>query len=280
MNGVRRIPPSLPRPDSVVAPGAVSLVDLLELEKVDSDLFRGNATFDEPFSLYGGQVAAQALVAAGRTVEADRLPHSLHGYFLRAGDAGRPTVFRVDRDRDGRSFSSRRVVALQDGEVIFSMSASFHAREEGKDLTVAGASDAPFTDELPVALTPRLVSFETREPAQPYPDSIWPTRFWARCTAPLGDEPLLHAAALTYLSDVLSGLAPLRDEEWTPMSSLDHAVWFHRPARLDDWVLLDLVPHTVASGRGWYTGTVTTTDGELRSSLTQEQLFRRRRTPS
>ncbi|MFF2508146.1 acyl-CoA thioesterase [Streptomyces sp. NPDC058067] len=257
-------------------PEGVSLAELLDLEKIDSDLFRGNTVLDEPFSLYGGQVAAQALVAAGQTVDDDRPPHSVHGYFLRAGDAGRPTVFRVDRDRDGRSFSARRVVALQDGQVIFNMSASFHAREEGKDVQVSPAPDAGPPDALPAALLPRLVSFEAREPAQPYPDARWPTRFWARCTAQLGDDPLLHAAALTYLSDALSGLVSLADREGSPMSSLDHAVWFHRPARLDDWVLLDLVPHTVAGGRGWYTGTVSGSDGGLRASLTQEQLFRRR----
>ncbi|WP_245654391.1 acyl-CoA thioesterase [Streptomyces violens] len=261
------------------APAGVSLPELLDLETVDRDLYRGNVVFDEPFALFGGQVAAQALMAAGRTVGPDRAPHSMHGYFLRAGDSGRPTVFRVERDRDGRSYSARRVVALQDGEVIFSMSTSFHITEAGRDLQATPVPDAPPPDTLPTGTMPRLASFEARQPQQPYPEASWPTRFWARCTADLGDDPLLHTAALTYLSDVLSGLAPLRDESWTPMSSLDHAVWFHRPVRLDDWVLLDLVPHTTGGGRGWYTGTVSSADGVLRASLTQEQLYRQRRTP-
>ncbi|MEU9356660.1 acyl-CoA thioesterase domain-containing protein [Streptomyces sp. NPDC048301] len=267
--------PPLPPP----APPGLSLRELLDLEAVDRDLFRGNVVFDEPFALFGGQVAAQALMAAGRTVGADRAPHSMHGNFLRAGDSGRPTVFRVERDRDGRSYSARRVVALQHGEAVFTMSASFHVTEEGKDLQASPLPDAPPPRGLPVGTMPRLASFEARQPEQPHPEAFWPTRFWARCTADLGDDPLLHAAALTYLSDVLSGLAPFRDDSWTPMSSLDHAVWFHRPARLDDWVLLDLVPHTVAGGRGWYTGTVSTADGVLRASLTQEQLYRQRRVP-
>lgn len=281
----KRLPPSavqqpltdgrqpLPPP----APAGLSLTELLDLEHVDRDLYRGNVVFDEPFALFGGQVAAQALMAAGRTVDADRPPHSLHGYFLRAGDAGRPTVFRVERDRDGRSYSARRVVALQDGKVIFSMSASFHVTEDGRDLQASPVPQAPPPDTLPTGTVPRLASFEARQPPQPHPEAFWPTRFWARCTADLGDEPLVHAAALTYLSDILTGLAPLRDERWTPMSSIDHAVWFHRPARLDDWVLLDLVPHTVAGGRGWYTGTVSSADGVVRVSLTQEQLYRQRR---
>jgi acyl-CoA thioesterase-2 len=112
---------------------AASLLDLLALEKLDRDLFRATTVFDDPFPLYGGQVAAQALHAAGLTVPEDRLPHSLHGYYLRGGNAARPTLFRVYRDRDGRSFSARRVVAVQDGEVIFNMSASFHSLEKGLD---------------------------------------------------------------------------------------------------------------------------------------------------
>jgi acyl-CoA thioesterase-2 len=258
-------------------PHGVSLPELLDLEPLDRDLFRGNTVFQEPHSLYGGQVAAQALVAAGRTVPPDRAPHSLHGYFLRAGDAGRPTVFLVDRDRDGRSFSARRVSAVQDGEVIFSLSASFHVDEEGRDRVAEPLPEAEPPEGLPPTPVPRLFSFEARRPTQPYPDSLWPTRFWARCTADLGTEPLLHTAVLTYLSDVFSGLSPLADEEWTSMSSLDHALWFHRPARLDDWVLMDTVPRTTGGGRGWYTGTITSTGGELLASIAQETLFRRRR---
>ncbi|WP_037569961.1 acyl-CoA thioesterase [Phaeacidiphilus oryzae] len=258
-------------------PDHLTLPRLLELEQLDRDLYRGDTVFEEPHSLYGGQVAAQALMAAGRTVAPDRPPHSLHGYFLRAGDAGRPTVFRVDRDRDGRTFSARRVAAVQDGEVIFSLSASFQVEEEGREHVTEDLPDAPGPEGLPPTPVPRLFSFEARLPPQPYPDSRWPTRFWARCDAGLGDDRLLHSAVLTYLSDVFSGLSPLADQEWSSQSSLDHALWFHRPARLDDWVLLDMVPRTTGGGRGWYTGTITSPEGGLLASLAQETLFRRRR---
>src|SRR5690606_13550442 len=115
---------------------APTVLDLLTLEKLEEDLYRGTTVFEEPFALYGGQVAAQALAAAGDTVDPERLPHSLHGYYLRSGDAARPTVFRVYRDRDGRSFSARRVVAIQNGKVIFNMSASFHVTEPGVDVQI------------------------------------------------------------------------------------------------------------------------------------------------
>jgi len=253
----------------------VELPDLLELEPIERDLFRANTVFDDPLALYGGQVAAQALLAAGATVPEGRLPHSLHGYYLRGGDASHPTVFRVDRDRDGRSFSARRVVAIQRGEVIFNMSASFQATEDGADHQVEPmpAADAP--DRLPSLVLPRLASMEGRLPAQPYPDSQWPTRFWARATLSLPADPLWHAAVLTYVSDISTGLAPLHDEMYQSGPTLDHAVWFHRPIRLDDWALLDLVPHSVGGGRGWYTGSVHTRAGVLGASLTQEALYRR-----
>ncbi|WP_432066220.1 acyl-CoA thioesterase [Streptomyces sp. C10-9-1] len=266
---------SQPLPD----PAGISLAELLDVQQTDRDRFRADVVFDEPYDLYGGQVAAQALVAAGRTVPEGRAPHSLHAYFLRAGSADRPTEFRVERDRDGRSYSARRVVALQDDRIVFSVAASFHAAEEGRDQQVSALPDVPSPNGLPPTTIPRLASFEARQLPQPDPQASWPSRIWARCTADLGDDPLLHAGVLTYLSDMFTGLVSLRDQDFLPMSSLDHAVWFHRPARLDDWVLLDLVPHTVAHGRGWYTGTVSSPDGVLRASLTQEQLFRRHQAP-
>ncbi len=266
-------------PPHPVAAAEISVLDLLALETLDRDRFRATAVFHDPFPLYGGQVAAQALLAAGHTVPADRPPHSLHGYFLRSGEATRPTTFRVDRDRDGRSFSARRVTALQDGEVIFTMSASFQVPEQGLDRQVDPLPDAADPDELPVLALPRLLSMEGRQPAQPYPPSRWPTRFWARCTADLPDSPLVHAGVLTYLSDVLTGLVPLHDEHSRSAASLDHAVWFHRRLRSDEWVLMDLVPHSVSGGRGWYTGTLCSRDGVLGASLAQESLFRARRTP-
>jgi acyl-CoA thioesterase II len=251
------------------------VLDVLDLEEIDRDLYRSTLVFADPLPLYGGQVAAQALLAAGRTVAEDRLPHSLHGYFLRSGDAARPTVFRVDRDRDGRSFSARRVVALQSGEVVFSMSSSFAAAGEGPDLMAEPPPDVEPPDGLAGYDVPRLFSMEGRKPTQPFGmHSYWPTRFWARSRVPLPDSPLVHACVLTYLSDIGTGLSAFPTEEAGPGPSLDHAVWFHRPARLDDWVLMDLVPRTVSRGRGWYTGSLQRMDGTLAASFTQESLFR------
>jgi acyl-CoA thioesterase-2 len=252
---------------------AGSLLDLLALEPLDRDLFRATAVIDEPLPLYGGQVAAQALYAAGQTVPDGRVPHSLHGYYLRGGDASHATLFRVDRDRDGRSFSARRVVAVQNGEVIFNMSTSFHAPEPGLDRQVEPVPEAGDPDRLPPLVLPRLLSMEGRVPEQPYRVN-WPTRFWSRCTIELPDDPLVHASALTYLSDISTGLSALQEGDWHPGSSLDHAVYFHRSVRMDRWVLLDLVPRSVAGGRGWYTGTVHGVDGALAASVTQEALFR------
>jgi acyl-CoA thioesterase-2 len=256
-------------------PDRSTVLDVLRLEEIDRNLYRSTLVFADPFPLYGGQVAAQALLAAGRTVSADRLPHSLHGYFLRSGDAAHPTIFHVDRDRDGRSFSARRVVAVQGGEVIFNMSASFQAPGKGPDLQVQEPPDAEGPGDSQTLEMPRLFSMEGRRPTQPYGTSSWPTRFWARSTVPLPPaDPLLQACVLTYLSDIGTGLAALPDDAAAPGPSLDHAVWFHRPALLDDWVLIDMRPVTVSGGRGWYAGSVTTMDGSLASSFTQETLFR------
>ena len=255
--------------------GGATLLDLLSLEELDRDLYRSTVLFSEEHALYGGQVAAQALMAAGRTVPPDRLPHSLHGYFLRSGDAARHTIFRVERDRDGRSFSARRVVAVQGGEVIFSMSASFQVPTAGADHQVHPAPDVPGPEGLPDVDLHRMFSVQTRQPPQPYADGSLPTRFWARTTIGLPDSPLVHASVLTYLSDVSTGLIVLPDADAAMGPSIDHAVWFHREVRLDEWVLVDLVPHSVASTRGFYTGSILTQDGVLAASLTQEALFRR-----
>ena len=263
-------------PSSFTVPD-LSILDLLGLEEIDRDLYRATSVFNDPFPLYGGQVAAQALRAAGLTVPAGSHPHSLHGYYLRSGDAARPTIFRVDRDRDGRSYAARRVVAVQGGEVIFNMSASFHLAEEGVDRDLLPAPDVPRPEGLPSVSLPRLFSMESRLPPTPHPGTTLPTRFWARCTADLPADPLIHACVLTYLSDIYTGLAPYHDATVASGSSLDHAVWFHRPARLDEWVLMDLVPHSIAGGRGFYSGTIRTAGGTLAASIAQEALFRARR---
>jgi acyl-CoA thioesterase-2 len=254
--------------------GLPSLLDLLELEEIDRDLYRSCSTFPDPYPLYGGQVAAQALRAAGGTVPADRRPHSLHGYFLRGGDAARPTVFRVDRDRDGRSYSARRVVALQGGEVIFNMSCSFHVEQDGPEVQAQQPPPAGDPETLPEVELPRLFSLESRQAPQSVTDTPWPTLFWTRLTVQAPDDPLLHSCVLTYLSDISSGLAGLPGARESAGSSLDHAVWFHRQARMDRWVLMELRPSSVSGGRGWYTGSLYDEQGVLLASLAQESLFR------
>ncbi|WP_067662642.1 acyl-CoA thioesterase [Nocardia miyunensis] len=257
------------------APVASStLLDLLEVEQIDRNLHRSVLVFDEPFALYGGQVAAQALLAAGRTVPGSRLPHSLHCYYLRGGSAARPVLYRVDEDRDGRSYSARRVTALQDGEVIFTMSASFAVARPGADHEVEAMPDVAGPETLPEWEFERMWSMQARVPPRRTPATPWPSLFWARSAIDLPDSPLLHACVLTYLSDTSSGLVDVPGgAEWAG-STLDHAVWFHRPARLDEWVLVDLLPQTVAAGRGLYTGTIRRTDGVTVATLAQESLFR------
>jgi acyl-CoA thioesterase-2 len=254
---------------------SADLLDVLELEPIEQNLYRANLVFAEEYPLYGGQVAAQALRAAGLTVSPQRRAHSLHGYFLRKGDSQLPTVYQVFRDRDGGSFSARRVVAIQRGEVIFNMSASFHVPQ---DSWASQAEPMPAT-QLPAELPPgelhRVFSMEARIPDQPFREKTsWPTRFWARAAVELPDDPLVHACALTYLSDISTGVLPADDGSTRPSSSLDHAVWFHGTVDMNDWVLLDYHPRVSGHGRGWYTGSVFTQAGALIASLTQEQLFR------
>lgn len=259
----------------IAAPvSTVDLADLLRIDRIDRHLYRSVVTLDEALPLYGGQVAAQALLAAGRTVPEGRLPHSLHCYYLRGGDSGRPVVFRVDEDRDGRSYSARRVTAVQAGEIIFTLSASFVVPRDGADYEAEPISGVPDPEDLPEWKLERLSSLEARVPPQRTPSSPWPTRFWARSAAALPDSPLVHAAALTYLSDLSTGLADAPGgAAWTG-ASLDHAVWFHRPVRLDEWVLVDLLVQRAAAGRGVYTGTIRSADGTTAATLIQEAMFR------
>lgn len=261
--------PPADRP-AFLGPEGVALLDVFALERVDRDLFRSTALFEERWSLFGGQVAAQALLAAGRTVDAARRPHSLHGYFLRPGDSRRPVVFSVERDRDGRSFSARRVVALQEGEVILNLSASFHADDDDAEDEVALTRPQAVATE--VTIPHRLIGFEQRVVDLPY--TAHPTQVWMRCTEDLPDDPLVHAAALTYLSDIYTGHGALASAVGKHQSTLDHTVWFHRPARADEWVLMDLQPRSVGRGRGLYTGALWTEPGGLVASLAQETLYR------
>jgi acyl-CoA thioesterase-2 len=263
------------------AGGQPPILDLLNLEYIEQNLYRSSVVFeaDRP-RLYGGQVAAQALYAAGQTVPAGRLPHSLHGYFLREGSPLRPTVFQVERDRDGRSFSARRVVAIQNGEVIFNMAASFAEPKTGVDLDAEPPPAAPAPATLPAwAGHHHDASFEIRTAEQDRGSLRIPSRFWIRCTADLADAPLLNAAVLTYTSDLSSGLIGFESDDARSGPSLDHAVWFHRQARMNAWTWLDLIPQTAAAGRGLYTGAVYTESGERVATIAQETLFRTPRTP-
>jgi acyl-CoA thioesterase-2 len=247
-----------------------SILDLLDLEYIEENLYRSRTVFNDVRRLFGGQVAAQALYAAGRTVPDGRLPHSLHGYFLREGNASRRTLFRVERDRDGRSFSARRVVAIQDGKVIFNMAASFAVTRPGEDLGPADPQ-RPGPDQLPGWRHPRFASFEFRSAEH----DRMPSKFWIRCTAGLSEDPLLHAAVLTYTTDMSSGLIGMEPEGTWSGASLDHSVWFHRPVRMDDWTWHDLIPHTVAAGRGLYTGAIYDSGGSRIATTAQEALFMR-----
>lgn len=277
---------SAPDPDAVTRrwdDPDLGLSELLRLERIELDLFRANTVFveqpgwrGEPMvSLYGGQVAAQALLAAGATVDGDRRPHSLHGYFLRPGDSRVPTVFKVERDRDGRSFSARRVVAVQHGKVIFNMAASFQAPDDQPVQQVETMPDCEPPDELTDVPFPRLFSMTCRVPSPPFGDrALWPTRFWVRCDVEVPDDPMHQAAVLTYLSDISTGILPAPDGGAMPGASLDHALWFHAPADATRWVLSEYEPRTTGHGRGWYTGSMFDETGRLVASIAQEALFR------
>jgi acyl-CoA thioesterase-2 len=258
------------------------LVELLELDQLDRDLYRGSNSVGavRRSQIFGGQVAAQATRAAGLTVDDDRHLHSLHGYFLRAGRADRPTIFHVERDRDGKSYSARRVVAKQDGDVVMSVLASFHVDEGGPEYPSIGLPEgvsmpedlAPPTSRFPYrsVLDLRVTGFGRRRGEWAGP----PHQFWARARGSLSEERLLHACVLTYVSDVGSGIerAFIDEQWWGP--SLDHAVWFHHPVRLDDWVLVDLCPGVARGGRAFYTGTVHDRAGRLVASIAQEHVLR------
>ena len=269
--------------DAVPYRMAEDLAELFDLERLDADLFRGvneRSAAERP-ALFGGQVAAQALRAAALTVPEGRLPHSLHGYFLRPGRAQMPVILRVDRDRDGRSFSARHVSAIQEGQVIFSALASFQVPEEGPEFEPPLPEGAIGPDELdyrpPRFPFGRALELHGFPPVRPYqPDEFpVPARMWAKSGSPLPDDQVVHACALTYLSDVGSGFAD-GDKPGVPRGgpSLDHAIWFHHPAKADDWMLLWMWPLKAGGSRGLYTGTVHDRSGRLLAVINQEILFR------
>ena len=249
------------------------LLDLLDVEQLDRDLYRARSHWSKPRPhLFGGQVAAQALRAATLTVPADRQPHSLHGYFLRRGTPERPIILRVYRDRDGGSFSARRVVAIQDGAAVFTVSASFHAQEPSGDFQVDMGADAPDPESVPLSLPmgsrDAIVEMRPVETSGVEADAAdaadaagavaksghlgLTSRVWIRAAEQLPDDDALHACALTYISDYGSGFAEIDIPNLAQGGpSLDHCIWFHHPIRLDDWVLLDLWPLR-ASSAAWH----------------------------
>jgi len=272
------------------------LVDLLDLEPIEVNLFRGVSPNEDRQRVFGGQVAAQSLMAAGRTVDAGR-PHSLHAYFLRPGDPHAPILYQVDRIRDGHSFTTRRVVAIQHGRAIFNLSTSFHVDEDGASHQIA-MPDVPPPEELE-SLATRLEPYRDTLAdwfSRPHPieqrhigdipfvhggDKEPVQRLWIRADGNLPDDPLLHACIATYASDMSlfdTMLAPhdIRWDDPTFMgASLDHCMWFHRPFRADDWLLYDMDSPTASGARGLARGFLFTRAGELAVSMVQEGLMRR-----
>jgi acyl-CoA thioesterase II len=265
--------PSLSFP--VIGTPGTGLPELLSLERIEDDLFRTVVVHSESAGLFGGQVAAQALRAAAETVAADRHPHSLHGYFLSRGDASQRVLLTVSRDRDGGSFSNRRVIAVQNGKVIFNMAASFHRAEEGSNYQAHPAPAVEAPEDLPDdERWHRMHGVEIRLPEQPQPAQRMPSRMWIRSRHRL-DGDTLNACALTYVSDMFTGLAAAPGAVISgPVTSLDHSVWFYRKVALDDWVLMDLAPESASGGRSMYTGRIFSRDGVLAAGLAQETLFR------
>ncbi len=274
------------------------LVDLLDLEDIEVNIFRGKHPDGERQRTFGGQVAAQALMAAGRTVDRGRV-HSLHSYFLRPGDSSAPTLYEVDRIRDGRSFATRRVVAIQHGRAIYNMQASFHEDEAGVEHQIA-MPDVPAPESI-LPTQQRIHSefgYAVEWPALPHPieqryigELPWSAqrsrdpreRLWIRADGELADDPLLHACIVTYASDMNpfdAILAPhdVRWDDGTFMgASLDHCMWFHHDLRADEWMLYDMDSPIAHGGRGLARGSLFSRDGQLKVSLVQEGLTRRLR---
>ncbi|MGI9022765.1 MAG: acyl-CoA thioesterase [Acidimicrobiales bacterium] len=275
-----------------------ALVDLLDLERIEVDVFRGLSPDDDRQRVFGGQVAGQALVAAGRTVD-DRRVHSLHAYFLRPGDPEVPILYTVDRIRDGRSFTTRRVVAVQHGRAIFNLSASFHVDEPGPDHQVA-MPEAPGPEQLPtraIQLAPwsdRMggiadrahaidVRYVTAHPFDRESGEGLPAcqQVWLRADGALPDDPLLHACVVAYASDLTLLDTALSAHGGSSLStpgvlfaSLDHAMWFHRPFRADEWLLYEQESPSGHGARAFARGSIFTRDGHLVTSVAQEGLIR------
>lgn len=277
------------------------LLSLLDLERLEDNLFRGVTPDASRYRVFGGQVIGQALVAACRTVEG-RAPHSMHGYFILPGDPKIPIIYEVERTRDGRSFTTRLVKAIQHGQPIFTLSTSFHADEPGLEHSVS-MPDVPDPDQLPseadirervMAAMPDSVRtyFQRERPIELRPveyqrymsSAPMPPKFhvWIRATGHLPDDPAIHQAVLAYASDMTLLDSTLVTHGRTVFdktiqaASLDHALWIHRPFRADDWLLYAQESPFTGSARGFARGSIYTRAGVLVASVAQEGLIRHR----
>jgi acyl-CoA thioesterase II len=277
------------------------LTNLLDLEEIEKNHYRANSPSEGWQRVYGGQVLGQALVAASRTVDQDRHAHSLHGYFLRPGDMQVPILYKVDRIRDGKSFTTRRVVAIQHGRAIFSMSISFQVAESGQLSHQFDMPNVPpphaLRDEMDIrreqmakhphlfeghSVHTRPIEFRPINPADminPVPQA--PQQMaWMRTSGALPDDLRLHQCVLAYLSDwslldtatLPHGISYLQNN--IQMASLDHAMWFHRPFRADEWLLYVQDSPSASGARGFNRGLIYAQNGSLVASATQEGLMR------
>jgi acyl-CoA thioesterase-2 len=285
-----------------VPSSAEELLELLDLETIDVNLFRGTQPDTMLQRVFGGQVAAQALVAGARTIEAPRVVHSLHSYFLRPGDPAVPIVYDVERIRDGRSFSTRRVVARQHGRTIFYMTLSSQMPEDGFEHQDR-MPDVPTPQEAPdlgdllrqlrgdkatawleewASLEMRWIGDSRQGGLPPSDEQPAQVRLWVRTNGKLDDDPVVHQAAFTYLSDLTllgSALVPHGVDVGSPKvqsASLDHTIWFHRPFRADEWLLYDPASPSASGARGLGIGRVFREDGTLVATVAQEGLIRPR----
>lgn len=278
------------------------LVNLLALEKLEHNLFRGQSQDLGWGLVFGGQVLGQALSAAVQTVPEDRAVHSLHGYFLRPGIASKSIIYDVDRIRDGKSFTTRRVVAIQDGRPIFHLSASFQLKEEGFDhqfdMPEAEGPDnlknevqrwAERLDSIPekyqaIVLAERPIEIRAVDPVDLLTPDAKPAehKLWVRADGTLPDDPALHCYLLAYCSDFSFMTTAMRPHKATwldrrmQVASIDHAMWFHRPFRMDDWLLHSIDSPSASGARGLVRGSIFTRDGTLVASTAQEGLIRKR----
>jgi acyl-CoA thioesterase II len=276
-----------------------ALLDLLDLEPLESDLFRGQSPKENRQRTFGGNVIGQALVAATRTVEGRR-PHSLHAYFMRPGDPNVPIIYDVDCIRDGRSFATRNVVARQHGRAIYNMAVSFQIDEEGPEHQMP-MPDVPEPETLPDELerraaivhrlpesarerylADRAIDIRPVSPADPSDRTprLPVGRFWARTRKPLPDNFDRHECVIAYASDMTLSETALGPHGTTwhsgthQTASLDHSMWFHRPFRADEWLLFDQMSPSSSGARGFNFGNIFTRDGRLVASMTQEALLR------